>query len=548
VEVESANAGPVLVSIITPVYRPRLDHLRACVDSVFQQTDPEWQLVLVDDASGDPALTRVLESYANDPRVVLRTRAENGGIVAATNTALELATGKLIAFLDNDDVLAPEAISSVRRHHAANPTAEILYSDRGHIDEAGRPAGRYFRKPDWSPERLRGNMYLAHLTVVSRAAAEEVGGMRRDFEGSQDHDLVLRISERGYPVVHIPEILYFWRMVEGSTASDPDAKPYARTAGVRAVAEHCDRLGIEASVGESVNAGFYVLRRQPPRGTKVSIIIPTAGTRREVFGSERCLVVEAIRSIVGHAYEVDYEILVVHDQGGGVGYLEDAVRAGAGRVRLIEYNEPFNFSRKVNVGALHSKGGVLLLLNDDTEVIDPQWLDHLTALATEPGVGAVGAKLLFENGTVQHAGISVVPPRGMANAGKGAPDQGGHFGSFLVDHEVMAVTGACLAVRTATFIGLGGLSEEFAGSFNDVDFCFKARQAGYRNISANSVRLYHFESLTRDPTVTAHEHATVLGRWRHQLKSDPYLRRVGTRERRLSQRQAAAARKGQSNG
>ncbi len=541
---ESTTSGSDLVSIITPVFRPRLDHLRACIDSVLQQTDPGWQLVLVDDASGDPVLTRVLESYADDPRVVLRTRAENGGIVAATNTALELATGKLIAFLDNDGVLAPEAISSVRRHHAANPTAEILYSDRGHIDEAGRPAGRHFRKPDWSPERLRGNMYLAHLTVVSRAAAEEVGGMRPDFEGSQDHDLVLRISERGYPVVHIPEILYFWRTVEGSTASDPDAKPYASTASVRAVAEHCDRLGIEASVGESVNAGFYVLRRRPPRGTRVSILIPTAGTRREVFGSERCLVVEAIRSIVGHTYEVDFEILVVHDRGDRVDYLEDAVRAGAGRVRLIAYDEPFNFSRKVNLGALHAAGDVLLLLNDDTEVIDPQWLDHLASLALEPGVGAVGAKLLYENRTVQHAGISVVPPGGMANVGQGAPDHGGHFGSFLVDHEVVAVTGACLAVRTTTFVSLGGLSEEFAGSFNDVDFCFKARQAGYRNISANSVRLYHFESLSRDPTVTDHEHATMLGRWRHQLKSDPYLRRVGVRQRKLRQRQTATTPEG----
>lgn len=518
--------SPPVVSIVTPVYRPDLAHFKACVASVFAQTAEDWQLILVDDASGDEGLSKLLDRYALDPRVVVHTRSENGGIVAASNDALKLANGRLIAFLDHDDVLRPFAVEKVELHAAANPAAEVIYSDRGHIDASDNRVASNFFKPTWSPERLRGGMYIAHLTVVSREAALAVGGFRSEFEGSQDYDLVLRITERGKPIVHIPKILYQWRATEHSTAMNPDAKPYAREAGLRAVQAHCDRVGIDATVEQASLAGSYVLKRRPAPGSKVSIIIPTMGASAEIFGKPRCLPIEAVRSIVQHEYVADYEILVIYDDRGDndLSYLDELSAVGNGHVQLIPFREPFNFSKKINVGALSATGDVLLLLNDDIEVVSAHWLDHLVAIAQEPDVGSVGAKLLFENDLIQHAGLGVSPPWAVFNANWKSKDTGGYFRTLISDHEVVGVTGACLAVRSDVFFEIGGFCEDFPGAFNDVDFSFKCVLAGYRNVAANSVVLYHFESLTRNPQISLSEHSGLIGRWRSMLQRDPYLR------------------------
>ena len=515
---------PPLISVITPVYRPKLAHLRACLDSVLSQDMSDWELVLVDDASGDPAVTELLRSYAGNPRAILHTRSENGGIVAASNDGLRIARGQLVALLDHDDVLEPEALAAVKQHFERNPSAEVIYSDRGHIDDSGKKITPDFLKPDWSPEWLRSNMYLAHLTVVSRTAAIEVGGFRADYEGAQDHDLVLRITERGRPAVHIPRVLYQWRATAGSTAQNADAKPYAREAGLRAVRDHCRRMGIRAEIKQGPRPGSYALSRTPDPGTKVSVIIPTRGTREVIFGEERCLVVSAVQSVTGVGYTADYELLVVFDTNADTGYLDDVVEAGRGRVRLVPFDGPFNFSRKVNLGALHATGDVLLLLNDDVQVISENWLDHIAALAQEPDVAAAGLKLLYEGGLVQHAGIGVKPPRGVFNANARKPVTGGYFGTPLIDHEALGTTAACMAVRKQVYFELGGFSEELPESYNDVDFCFKALAAGYRNVVANSVQMYHFESMSRDPVATVAERAEIWGRWRRLFEADPYLR------------------------
>ena len=515
-----------IVSILTPVYRPDMGHFKACVDSVVDQTSTEWELILIDDASEDADLSDFLKQCAGHPQIVVVQRAENGGIVAASNDALRAADGKLVAFLDHDDMLAPTAIEQVVLASQANPTAEVLYSDRGHIDEEGKRVGRDFLKPRWSPERLRANMYIAHLTALNREAALDVGGFHAEFEGSQDHDLVLRVTERGRPVVHIPEVLYLWRMSARSTAADPDTKPYARTNGAFAVQEHCKRTGIDATVVQGAAAGWYELERRPARGLTASIIIPTYGSHATIRGKDLCMVVEAVRSVAKHAYAVSYEFVVVYDDRPGIDldYLEDLAEIAGDRLKPVRFTEPFNFSRKVNVGAIHASGDVLVLLNDDTEVITPDWLDHLCSLATEPGVGVAGPKLLLENGWVQHGGIGLVHGDVIVNVDNRQANDGGYFGALVSDHEVMAVTGACLAVRSDLYREVGGFSEDFAGSFNDVDFCFKLLNSGYRNIAANTIEMYHYESLTRDPQVKPSEHDNLYGRWYWFMQHDPYLR------------------------
>ncbi len=513
-----------LISIVTPVYRTPPEYLRDCVDSVLAQTGNNWELIVIDDGSDDPDLTELLEAYAEaDSRILLYVRDRNGGIVEASNDGLRLANGEYIVFLDHDDLLTKSAISVVTKAVRANPAAEILYSDRRHVNAQGKRTGPDFFKPDWSPERFRSNMYIAHLTVVKRSAALEVGAFDPEFEGSQDHDLLLRISERGNPVIHIRLPLYQWRASENSTALDPDAKPYAAVNGLKAVAAHCERMGIRAKPEHAERPGFYVLNRTPEPGSKVTIIVPTCGTHANVLGEDRCLVVGAVTSVSAHEYVADYEIVVVYDKRGDLSYLDDVVEAGKGRVRLLEYAEPFNFSRKCNVAAIRSDADVVLLLNDDIEVISPNWLDHMCALAMEPDVGAVGLKLYFENGLLQHAGLGTSLGNAFAN-GWGTPDQGGHFSSTIIDHEVIGVTGACMAVRRDVYLEVGGFCEDYAGSFNDVDFSFKMLRAGYRNIAANSLSMYHFESLSRDPAITFNEESTLLSRWKYLGQEDRFTR------------------------
>lgn len=516
----------VQLSFMTPVYRPDLAHFTACAASVLGQTVSDWEWVIVDDGSHQPELSRYLADLRTDSRITVVTREENGGIVAASNDGLHRATGNVVALLDQDDVLAPQAASRVLETFAANPDATIIYSDRGHIDGDGQPTGRDFLKPQWSPVRLTGNMYLAHLTVLNRDSALAVGGFRTEFEGSQDHDLVLRMSELPGRVIHIPEVLYYWRMTPQSTAANADAKPYARTAGVRAVQEHLDRTGQKATASESWAPGFYRVTRTPPDVT-ASIVIPTMGSRARVWDQDRCLVAEAVASVCAQNYHVDYEIVVVYDDRDGLNlaYLDDLRQTAGDRLRLVRFDRPFNFSEKINAGVLASVGEVIVILNDDIQVKTPTWLDDMVALAVLPGVGAVGVKLILEDGRIQHSALQVAPPADIHNADFGHdPSYGGYYGSLVVDHEVVGVTGACLAVKRSTFLEVGGFPEQLESSFNDVDFCFRLLDHGYRNVAAMGVELFHFESLSRDPTVNLDDFVKLRAFWLHRLAVDPYLR------------------------
>ena len=515
---EPAAAAPV-IAVLMPVFRPPARYLRLAIASVRQQTLDDWQLILVDDASEDPDVRAVLDAAALDPRVTVVVLAENRGISGASNAGLELVTAPLVALLDHDDALEPTALAEVVAASRRSPTAEVLYTDRDAVDEEGVTT-ETFRKPDWAPERLRGNMYVAHLTSVSTEAAREVGGFRTEYDGAQDHDLVLRITERGAPVVHIPKVLYHWRQLPSSTARDPRAKPHAALRGRDAVAAHLQRTGVQGEVRTSPFPGFYLVDRVPAP-TFASIVIPTRGSRSSVGGRKVVMVAEAVASIVAHDYRTDYELVVVHDTDADPAYLADLRALAGDRLRVVDYAPPFNFSAKVNRGVEASVGEVVVMLNDDISVVTPNWLDQLVALAQGPDVGAVGAKLLFEDGSIQHAGHRYINGH-IGHVGAGRRDGPGYFGENLIDREVVGVTAACLVQRRSVFDHLAGLDETLPGNFNDVDYCLRMRAKGYRIVQANSVVLHHYESRTRKSEVASWEFHRIMARLGSDLEDDPF--------------------------
>ncbi len=512
--------GDPTISLLVPVYHPVISELRECIDSVRDQTYPSWELCLALDGPQPPEVRAAIESY-DDPRLLVNERAENGGISAASNDALALATGEFVGLLDNDDTLAPWALERMVQEIAAHPDADFLYSDEDKLDENGRRLD-HFPKPGWSPERLRSHMYTGHFTVYRTDLVRRVGGFRSDYDGSQDHDLALRVSEEAREVVHIPEVLYHWRMSINSAASGPDAKPWAYDAGLRAIQSHLDRVGIDAEATKIEGYPGYL--KYEPRSapdTTVSIVIVTGGRHRVVRGETVRLVDQAIASILGRSTFAEFEIIVVLDQHADL-VLEHDLQAMDPRVRVVRDHAPFNYSAANNLGASWAGGELIVFLNDDIEVITPNWLERMAMFALLPGVGAVGARLDFADGRIQHAGIMArTVPQHRARGAK-HPYYGLMGGLQVATHNVSAVTGACLMVRRDRFFDVGGFPEDLPLSYNDVDLCFRFLHAGLRNILDMHTRLFHFESSSRQPDVRPDELSILQSRWGRLLRSDPY--------------------------
>lgn len=502
-------------SIVTPVYAPPIDVLRETIDSVRAQTFTDWELILVDDVSPDPAVRDALRAAAAaDARITVIERAVNGHIVKASNDGVEAARGEFIALLDHDDLLTPDALEKMSEAIDEHPEADYLYSDEDKLDDEGRYYDE-FRKPAWSPERLRAQMYTCHFSVLRTSLVREVGGFHEGFDGSQDHDLVLRVSERSREVVHVPEILYHWRVVPGSAAGDQDAKPYAWVAGRKAVQEHVDRVGIDAEVVFGSITGTYHLRRRLDPETLVSVIIPTRGGAGLVWGERRVFVVEAVRSLIARGGHENLEIVVVYD---GVTPPEvlDELRALAGdRLLLVRYDLPFNYSEKCNLGVLASHGSAIVLLNDDIEVVSEDFVAQLVAPIFEDGVGLTGARLHYSDGTIQHAGLAFYEDHLIHLFLQASPNDPGPFAALTVNREVSGLTAACVALRRTTFDQVGGLTETLPANFNDVDLSAKISSAGLRLVWLAGVEAYHFESQTREPVVQAWEHDIIKKRWNH---------------------------------
>ncbi len=520
-------------SIITPVYNPHPDALREMLDTTRAQRFEDFEHCIVDDNSSAPEVAPALrEAAARDPRINLRTRSEQGGIVAASNDALAMARGEYVAFLDHDDSLHPDALWDVADAIGDRDDVDYVYTDEDKIDLAGNHFNP-FLKPDWSPERMRAQMYTCHLSVVRRALVEELGGLRPGFDGSQDWDLILRVTERARAVVHIPRILYHWRATEGSAAADPEAKPWARDPAQRAVAEHVERVGLHAQVEHLPEApGNFRLRPALREHPLVSIVIPTGGFHREVYGVDVNLVVNTVRSIVDRSTYENIEIVVVIDDGVAQ---ETRTQLEQLDARLIAFPHPFSFSHKMNVGVLHARGDYLLFLNDDVEVLPeswretwPQvegtssWIEAMLMYALRPEIGVVGGKMYFSDTRLQHVGLACTGGGPSHIYRAFSRDYGGYFNNARIPVNYLAVTGACAMTRRDAFDAVGGLCPALPINFNDVDFCFKLHHAGYRNVFTPDAELLHFESSSRVAKVTLDELVFLQSRWDTLMRHDPF--------------------------
>ncbi len=515
--------APPRFSILTPVHETPAAMLRKMLRSVRRQSFRDWELCLVDDGSSQPHIRQMLtRAQESDERIRVEHQESNAGIVVASNRALAMARGEFVALLDHDDELHPDALAHVAEAIEAMPEADYVYTDEDKIDVRGRHSAPFF-KPDWSPERLRTQMYTCHLSVLRRSLVEAVGGFDPEFEGSQDWDLVLKVTERARAVVHVPRVLYHWRMHERSAAEAAGAKPWAFEAGCRAVQAHCERIGLSAEVAlDDSDPGVLHLRPRLERQPPVSIVIPTGGQVRDVRFEPVVLVENCVRSIVERSTYDDYEIVCVVDDKVPSAVV-DELRAIAGeRLRLVWFDGPFDFSAKVNLGAIHSRGRHLLLLNDDIEVTTPDWIERMVMYSERDGIGVVSGRLLWGDNRLQHVGVNFengLPGhlyRGFAG------DFTGYMNAVLIARNCLAVTGACLMTRREVFEELGGLTTTFPVNFNDVDYCLKAHGSGRRIVYDPDLVLYHFESSSRSPKVEKWEFEQLVERWGRFAAVDPF--------------------------
>jgi len=522
-EVETWAYCPT-ISILTPVYNIAPRWLERAIASVQAQVYPYWQLCLADDASPDPAVRKVLARYAAaDPRVQVAYRDRNGGISAASNSALELATGDFIALLDHDDELAPQALYAVARLLQAHPDADFIYSDEDRIDERGRHYGPSF-KPDWSPDYLHSQMYTCHLGVYRAELVRSLGGFRSEYDGPQDYDLVLRLTETTARIYHIPQVLYHWRSLPSSTASGLAAKPWSFERGQGALQAMLERAGDRGRVETTEFPGVFRVRRALCGEPLVSIVIPSAGKKVRVGNTEICLLERCIASIKDRSTYRQFELVLVD----GWDIPEEILSRLTGSVELVRDRQPFNFARRINLGVAQSRGEIVLILNDDTEVLTPDWLEAMLEFAQLTEVGAVGAKLLFPNGKIQHAGVVIVDDFHPMHAFYGFPNVHPGYGcSNFATRNYWALTGACLMLRRSLYDELGGMDEAFPLNYNDVDLCLKAHQAGYRNVLVPYAELSHWGSASRsDNKVSPAEREQLRQKWADYWQKlgsvDPY--------------------------
>lgn len=514
-----------LISVVMPVYNPPESFLRAAIDSVIEQIYPHWELCIADDASTAPYVHPLLEHYqAQDNRIKVVFRTRNGHISHCSNSALELATGEFVALLDHDDLLTPDALYEVALLINRQTQVDLIYSDEDKINEQDELQDPYF-KPNWCPDSILSRMYICHLGVYRRSVLEAIGGFRPGYEGSQDYDLVLRFTEQTDRIFHIPKILYHWRIIPASAASTTEAKPYAHQAAKKALTEALQRRGTPGKLMDSPTCpGHYIVRYQIEDYKLVSIIIPTKDLSQIL---NQCL--ESIFKLTTYP---NYEVIVI-DNGSvekeTVDVIQRWTKKQPHRFKCYPLDIPFNYSKLNNYAVTQAKGEFLLFLNNDTEVLTADWIDAMVEQAQRPSIGAVGVQLLYPDNTLQHAGV-VAGIGGVAGHSHRylAGDEPGYFNQIQTVNNYSASTAACLMCRRDAFTAVGGFEERLAVAFNDVDFCFKLLEKGYRNIYLPHVKLYHYESKSRGYENTPEKQARfeqeityMQLRWRSLIENDP---------------------------
>jgi GT2 family glycosyltransferase len=493
-------------SIVVPVFNTEPRILLETIDSIRAQVYADWQLCIANDGSDRAETLEVLASLSGDPAIVVVNLPSSKGISGATNAAIEVADGDYVTFVDHDDLLKPHALAQVARWIDADPTLDVIYSDEDKVGVEGYLYDPHF-KPDWSPDQLMNHNYVSHLTVARRSLLAAVGGLRSDYDGSQDHDLMLRLAEVTDRVAHIPEPLYTWRAVPGSAADVVDAKPYALDASRRAISDALIRRGYSGRVDTTRIPGCFRARYDLRGKPRVTIIIPTKD------GAE--LLKRCIDSVLELSSYKNFEILIIDNQSTDrrtLGYLAQTP------ARVIRYPYRFNYARMMNYAARLVECDALLFLNNDTKVITPDWIQALLELAMRPEVGAVGGRLYFPDGSPQHEGIMV----GIWGGWAGNVNFGGYWNRGDLIRNASAVTGACTMIRPSVYWRVGGNDERLRIAYNDVDLCLRIRQAGYEVVYTPFAELLHYESASR----SGYEHpmdGPLFGtRWHPRDTVDPY--------------------------
>lgn len=487
------SEGVILFSIIMPVYNVKVKWLEKAVQSVIDQTYENWELCIADDASTDTAVRDYLEKI-KDTRIKIKYLESNKGISGASNEAALLATGDYLLLMDNDDELHPDALKAFYEN-LFKTRADIIYSDMDMIDEKGNHSAPLF-KPDWSPELMLSQMYLGHLVGFKKELFDSVDGFLSEYDGAQDYDLLLRMSEIADKVSHVPQILYSWRMLPTSTASNADSKPYAQMAGQKALQDHLDRVmgSGNAIVDETENLFVYDVRFKVKKLPFVSIIIPTKDHTDDLK--------VALDSILEKTIYDKYEIIILNnnsEQKETQEYFEKLENL-YDNIRIVDAKYGFNWSTLNNHGIREAKGDVFVFLNNDVKIIEPAWLQRLAEYIVQPGIGVVGGLLLYEDGSIQHAGVVAGMGGWADHVYKGAQPihRGTPFISPMVTRNVTACTGACMAISRHVIEKIGGFDERFIICGSDVEICIRAINEGYRNVYIPQVKLYHYESKSRD--------------------------------------------------
>lgn len=520
----AAFAQKPLISIVIPLYCTPLPYLKELLESVRRQSYENWQLCLADGSPDDKAKEFIEKHYGREKRIVYRKLEENGGISVNTNEAVALAAGEYLMLCDHDDTLEPDALYEIVK--AINDTgADVLYTDEDKVSMDGR---HYFDpnfKPDFNLFRLRENNYICHIFVVKKSLTDETGLLRSEFDGAQDFDFILRCCEKAQKITHIPKVLYHWRCHMDSTAADPSSKAYAYEAGRKAVREHYQRLGIDAKVEMTERPGWYRSHVKVQGNPLISVIIPNKDHTDDL---ELCLF-----SMTRKSTYRNYEILIVENNSEKEETFEyyRKLPDRYPKARVLTWEKEFNYSAINNFAAKEAKGEYLLFLNNDVEILTPDWMEEMLQNCQQENVAAVGAKLYYPDDTIQHAGVVLglggIAGHIMCRASKEDP---GYFGRMISVQEISAVTAACMMVKKSDFDAVGGLDETFQVAFNDIDLCMKFRAAGKKIIFTPYAELYHYESKSRGLEDTPEkqfrfdkEVKRFQEKWAQQLEmGDPY--------------------------
>ncbi len=522
-----------LISVLVPVFNVEARYLKECVESILGQSYDNFEICIVDDASSNKETLALLRGLEENEKIRIKYRKENGHISRATNDALEMARGEFVALVDNDDVLEPDALYEVVRVLNKNRGVDFIYTDEDKISVDGEYSDPNF-KSDFALDSFYSSNYISHLAVLRKTIVEEIGGFREGFEGAQDYDLYLRFFEKSKRILHVPKVLYHWRMIPGSTAMENSNKNYALERGRRAVEESLKRQGVKGEVKIAKDCPYYYIEYALSKEPVVSIIIPTKDLAKI---TEKCL-----ESIYKKTTYKKFEVIVMNNRSEEKVTFElfDRYKSKYDNFRVIDADFEFNYAKINNLAVRESRGEYLILLNNDVEIVTENWIEVMVGYASQKHVGAVGAKLLYPDDTIQHGGVIMGLGGVASHAFVGSMGDAVVWGGRLsVPYNYSAVTGACLVVAKKKWEEVGGMDEKLKVAYNDVDFCLKLLRAGYYNVLVPMVKLYHYESKTRGADDKGEkkvrfdwEQDFMYKKWSGEIKNDVfynpnYSRRVG---------------------